>query len=269
MTERSLGRSSAVQILSTSTGSLTNSSYTTWIALLDETNKRWEGSLLLSTYSWCTLRENKPIDTSLKMHNVEPPSGYFELCARPSARLSCDDGYYVVTAFPQVFPSEEGRASLCGATETGKENQKERGGNELTSPSLLCAYCIVCTQSYTAVLIRIVAEPTGRLHHYYYYEFMYALDISLYHLSYVYIFSCFSIKERRERDKRLEVRWWVVLTLSSKTRPLSGKKEQYKPCGPKYRRVVRPPRSIYFEHCVYFYIPYMRVANILFLGPEF
>ena len=79
------------------------------------------------------------------MHNVEPPSGYFELCARPSVRLSCDDGYYVVTAFPQVFPSEDGRASLCGATESGQENQKERGGNELTSPSLLCAYCIVCT----------------------------------------------------------------------------------------------------------------------------
>lgn len=35
--------------------------------------QRWEGSLLLSTYSWCTLRENKPIDTSLKMQNVEPP----------------------------------------------------------------------------------------------------------------------------------------------------------------------------------------------------
>lgn len=125
-----------------------------------------------------------------------PLSGYFELCARPSVRLSCDDGYYVVTAFPQVFPSEEGRASLCGATESGQENQKERGGNELTSPSLLCAYCIVCT------LIRIVAEPTGRHHHYYYYyKFMYTLDISLYHLSYVYTYSLVFPLKKDERER--------------------------------------------------------------------
>jgi hypothetical protein len=109
------------------------------------------------------------------MQNVEPPSGYFELCARPSVRLSCDDGYYVVTAFPQVFPSEEGRASLCGATESGQENIKRKGREWINIPLFtLCILHCVYIQSYTTVLIRIVAEPTGRHHHYYYYyEFMF------------------------------------------------------------------------------------------------
>jgi hypothetical protein len=74
----------------------------------------------------------------------------------------------------------------------------------------------------------------------------------------VYIFSCFSIKERRERerDKRLEVRWWVVLTLSSKTRRLlSGKKRTIQTVWSEISTGC-PSSSFYllWVHCVHFYI---------------
>jgi hypothetical protein len=123
--------------------------------------------------------------------------------------------------------------------------QKKEGGREWINIILELSIALYNKLYTTTVWMHIVAQPTGRPHHYYSLWIYVCLrhQSTLHHLLYF-----FSIK--KEREKRLEVDCFA-LTLSSKAHSL---KEQYKTVwSANYRRVSSSFSSSTLSHCVLLY----------------